>query len=106
MGNNKQKRYDEEFKASAVKMITEKGRSISEVSRSLDVSSPALRRWVKASKEPVDNENSTIEELEQKIKKFEKENDDLISIQCKSNENSRYYHETVSIFLRRAQCRD
>jgi transposase-like protein len=29
MGSNKQKRYDEELKASAVKMISEKGRSIS-----------------------------------------------------------------------------
>ncbi|WP_423236791.1 transposase [Clostridium liquoris] len=35
--------YDEEFKSSAVKMITEKGGNISEVSRSLDVSEPALR---------------------------------------------------------------
>lgn len=31
MGSNKQKRYNEEFKASAVKMIIEKGKSISEV---------------------------------------------------------------------------
>ena len=50
MGSNKQKRYDEEFKASAVKMIIEKGRVISEVSKSLDVSEPALRRWVVAVK--------------------------------------------------------
>ena len=44
MGSNKQKRYDEEFKVSAVKMIIEKGRTVSEVSKSLDVSEPALRR--------------------------------------------------------------
>ena len=29
MGSNKQKRYDDEFKASAVKMVFEKGRAIS-----------------------------------------------------------------------------
>ena len=77
MGSNKQKRYDEEFKSSAVKMITEKGRTISEVARSLDVSEPALRRWLNASKEPVDSESLRIKELEQKIKKLEKENDNL-----------------------------
>ena len=77
MGSNKQKRYDEEFKSSAVKMVAEKGRSISEVSRSLDVSEPALRRWVNAAKEPVDSENSKVKELEQEIRKLKKENDDL-----------------------------
>lgn len=77
MGSNKQKRYDEEFKASAVKMITEKGRSISEVARSLDVSEPALRRWLNAAKEPSDNDNSRIKELEQELRKLKKENDDL-----------------------------
>ncbi|MDI6617920.1 MAG: transposase [Clostridiales bacterium] len=77
MGSNKQKRYDEEFKASAVKMITEKGRKISEVARSLDVSEPALRRWLNAAKEPADNEDSRIKELEQEIRKLKNENDDL-----------------------------
>lgn len=77
MGSNKQKRYDEEFKSSVVKMVTEKGRAISEVARSLDVSEPALRRWLNAAKEPVDSENLRIKELEQKIKKLEKENDNL-----------------------------
>jgi len=70
MGSNKQKRYDEEFKASAVKMVIEKGRTISEVSKSLDVSEPALRRWVMAAKEPVDSENSRIKELEAELKKM------------------------------------
>ena len=64
MGSNKQKRYDEEFKASAVKMIIEKGRAISEVSKSSDVSEPALRRWIAATKEPKGGENSRIKELE------------------------------------------
>ena len=64
MGISKQKRYDEEFKSSAVKMITEKSRAIREVSKSLDVSEPALRRWVAAVKEPECSENSRIRELE------------------------------------------
>jgi len=77
MAGNKQKRYDEEFKASAVKMVIEKGRAISEVCKSLDISEPALRRWVAAAKEPEGSENSRIKELESEIKKIKKENDDL-----------------------------
>ena len=57
-------------------MITEEGRTISEVSRSLDVSEPALRRWVTAAK-PEGSENSRMEELEQELRKLKKENDDL-----------------------------
>jgi transposase len=77
MKGNKQKRYDEEFKVSAVKMIIEKGRSISEVSKSLDVSEPALRRWIAVAKEPEDSDNSRIRELEAELKKLNKENADL-----------------------------
>ena len=72
MGSNKQKRYDDEFKASAVKMVIEKGKAISEVSRSLDVSEPALRRWVTASKEPENIENSRVKELEAELRKLKK----------------------------------
>lgn len=77
MVSNKQKRYDEEFKTSAVKMVIEKGRAISEVCKSLDVSEPALRRWINAVKVPGDSENSRIKELEAELKKLKKENDDL-----------------------------
>ena len=51
MGSNNN-RYDEEFKASAVKMVVEKGRSIRAVAKDLGVSEPAVRRWVRASTEP------------------------------------------------------
>lgn len=74
MGSNKQKRYDEEFKASSVKMIIEKGISVMEVSKSLDVSEPALRRWIAASTDPEGSENSRIKELEAELKKLKKEN--------------------------------
>ncbi len=44
-------RYDDEFKKSAVKMVVEKNRLISKVSKDLGISEPALSRWVKVSKE-------------------------------------------------------
>jgi len=51
MGNNNN-RYDDEFKASAVKMVVEKGRPISAVAKDLGISQPALRRWVKLNNGP------------------------------------------------------
>ncbi len=33
-------------------MVLEKGRAISEVCRSLDISEPALQRWVMSAKKP------------------------------------------------------
>ena len=40
--------YTAEFKAEAVKLITEQGRSVAEASRSLDVGETLLRSWKQA----------------------------------------------------------
>lgn len=69
-------RYDDEFKAGAVKMVIEKGRPISAVAKDLGVSEPALRRWVKASTEPEDATSKRLAELEAENKRLKKELDD------------------------------
>jgi len=69
-------RYDDEFKASAVKMVVEKGRPVSAVAKDLGVSEPALRRWVKASTEPEDATSKRLAELEAENKRLKKELDD------------------------------
>lgn len=74
MSNNN--RYDDEFKASAVKMVVEKGRPISAVSKDLDISEPALRRWIKASADPEDTASKRLAELEAENKRLKKELDD------------------------------
>ncbi len=71
MGSNN--RYDDEFKASAVKMVVEKDRAISEVAKDLGVSQPALRRWVRASIEPEDSITKRLAELEAENKKLKKQ---------------------------------
>lgn len=43
--------YTAEFKAEAVKLITEQGRSVAEASRSLDVGETLLRSWMAALQE-------------------------------------------------------
>jgi len=86
MGNNNNK-YDEEFKASATKMVVEKGRPISAVAKDLGVSQPALRRWVKASTEPVNSPAKRSAELEaenRKLKKDLKNANDTVEILKKS----------------------
>jgi transposase len=43
--NGKKKRFDKEFKVSAVKMVTEAGHKASEVARSLDIHPNMLYSW-------------------------------------------------------------
>ncbi|MCF6178692.1 MAG: transposase [Geopsychrobacter sp.] len=45
----KRKQYTQEFKDSAVKLVTEQGYKLSEASRSLGVNVSVLRRWKTAS---------------------------------------------------------
>ncbi len=47
MSKKKRKTYTREFKTEAVRLITEKGYSIAEVSRNLGVEYSVLRRWKK-----------------------------------------------------------
>jgi len=73
---NNNNRYDDEFKSSAVKMVVEKGRAISEVAKDLGISEPALRRWVRADTKPEDPTSKRLAELEAENKKLKKELDD------------------------------
>ncbi|NMA72835.1 MAG: transposase [Bacteroidales bacterium] len=75
MGSNNN-RYDDEFKASAVRMVVEKGRPISAVAKDLGVSEPALRRWVRASTEPKDSPGMRLSELEAENRRLKKELED------------------------------
>ena len=48
----KQKQYTPEFKAEAVKQITERGHKVAEVSARIGVSQHSLYKWIKAHQEP------------------------------------------------------
>jgi transposase len=43
----KRRKFSREFKLEAVKLVTERGVSIAQVSRDLDVAESVLRRWVR-----------------------------------------------------------
>jgi transposase len=92
MGNNNS-RYDDEFKAGAVKLVTEKGRPISSAAKDLGVSEPALRRWVRASTEPGDSPAKRIAELEAENKKLKKELEN-------ANDTVNILKKSVAIFVK------
>lgn len=85
----KRNQYSEEFKTEAVRMVTEQGRAVSDVSQSLSIGRTALRRWIKLD-ETASNSTKTstgrmnqnpdairIKELEKQLKTLEKERDVL-----------------------------
>lgn len=92
MGNNNN-RYDDEFKASAVKMVVEKGRPISSVANDLGVSQPSLRRWIKASNEPGDSTAKRLIVLEAENRKLKKELQN-------ANDTVEILKKSVAIFVR------
>jgi transposase len=47
----KRRKHTREFKVEAVKLVTEKGRSVAEAARSLDISETLLRTWIKSLKD-------------------------------------------------------
>ena len=86
-------RYDKEFKEGAVKLVTEQGRSSSEVAKELGISADSLRNWLKAVgvtpriAERNNRDSKRIKELESQLRELKKqitEKDEVISVLKKS----------------------
>ncbi len=80
-------RYEEEFKAHAVRMVVEQKRSIPEVAADLGVSAPSVRRWVKESakrENPTNNRFAQLEAENRKLRKELKNAEDTIDVLKKS----------------------
>jgi len=92
MKNNNNK-YDDEFKASAVKMVVEKGFTISEVVKDLELSELTLRRWVRAVTKLEDLTSKRLAELEAENKKLKKELED-------AKDTVNILKKLVSIFIK------
>jgi transposase len=69
----KRRRFTQEFKDSAVKLVTEEGYKISEAARNLDVGVSVLRRW-KAESEAAQQDVGTTAELKTELSRLKKEN--------------------------------
>ncbi len=81
------KTYDREFKLSAVKMITEGGMKLSEVSRDLGINENSLHKWKKdylsdqqnafPGKGKMKPEEEELRRLEKELKRVKQENEIL-----------------------------
>jgi transposase len=72
------RQYDAEFKASALKMILQQGRSVADVSRSLGVHESLLHKWKSAEVEgPVKPDSVEVDKLLRYIKQLEMEREIL-----------------------------
>ena len=86
-------RYDEAFKAGAVRLVTEQGRQPTEVARELGICIDTLRSWLKASgiqmgqASRLNREQQRIRELEAEVRNLRKqlgEKEEVIDILKKS----------------------
>lgn len=80
--------FSAEFKAEAVKLVTERGYTVPQACRELDIGETAFRRWlnqvqaeqqgyVLAGSKPISPEQQRIRELENRIKELEEDKDIL-----------------------------
>lgn len=80
--NQKRKRRDftDEFKADAVKLVTEQGYSCSEVGKRLGINHTNISRWVRRHRKQSENPKNpaSLLELENEVKQLRKENKRLL----------------------------
>ncbi len=50
------KTYTDEFRAEAVRLVLETGRSVSDVAREIGIAQPTLSRWVKSQRDGLSDE--------------------------------------------------
>jgi transposase len=77
----KRKKFTKEFKADAVRLVTENGYSCAEVSRRLDISANNVSKWVREQRDELeqitDGTRRPRRELEKELKDLRKENQRL-----------------------------
>ena len=81
-----QRKFTSEFRAGAVKLVLDEGRSTSEVARDLDLTKSALARWVRQARidrgkgrsgELTTDERKELSELRRKVRQLEMEREIL-----------------------------
>jgi transposase len=69
------RRFDDEFKAQAVRLVLEEGQTVSAVARDLDLTETALRAWVRRSRADRATEGTTLTTSErEELARLRKEN--------------------------------
>lgn len=74
---DKGKKYSDEFKADAIRLVMESGRSAASVARDLGINPQTLRNWIMESQNRQKPDKSRIMELEAELKAEKRRNADL-----------------------------
>ena len=69
----KRRKYTQEFKKSAISLVTEQGYKLSEAARNLDIHVSLLRRW-KSESEKIAQKTGSEEDLRAEVSRLKKEN--------------------------------
>ena len=70
-------RFTEEFRVEAVRQVTERNRSVAEVSAALGVSTHSLYAWIKKQQKPAISSSSEIKRLQAELNRVTEERDIL-----------------------------
>ena len=70
------RRYDEEFKAGAVRLIVEQKRPAARVAKELGVTAETLRTWVKNYTSPPESEYMQLKAAQAEVKRLKRQNAD------------------------------
>jgi transposase-like protein len=71
------KRYDEEFKADAIRLVRDGGRSVPSVAKDLGINPQTLRNWLGFDKKRQSPDKARILELEAELKAAKRRNVEL-----------------------------
>ena len=75
--NNKGNRYDAEFKADAMRLVKEGGRSAASVAEDLGINPQTLRNWQRIDSKKHSSDKARIMELEAELRAEKRRNNDL-----------------------------
>ena len=70
-------RYDDEFKADAIRLVKENGRSAASVAKDLGINPQTLRNWLGADAKKQSSDKVRIMELEAELRAEKRRNSDL-----------------------------
>ena len=77
MTKQKRRKYTDEFKEEAVKLVTGQGYKITDAARNLGIHDSLLRRWIRTRKPGESNPPSSNTKLQAELKRLKRENERL-----------------------------
>ncbi len=77
MQKRKRKKYTDEFKEEAVKLVTEQQYKVTEAARNLDIHHSLLRRWIKGCSPGPKSVSGEMVKLKAEVKQLKRDNEKL-----------------------------